>query len=181
MKLFGCFLFRCVMHTSLFLFWIYGHKLNMCMRSSNSTATGTDTLMHYMSEWKYRDVHVLCSSAYNRFAAELRHTPKTYIENAEWRMTFWMAKISNGSSSKCWTPVWVCSHLLTLVHRSRIFSFHPEEGGDTFLRNVCLHNIYTAPHPRRRHSSESPPWKPQILHLFYILFHVLHLRKTKIL
>jgi hypothetical protein len=30
---------------------------------------------------------------------------------------------------------------------------YPEDGGDTFLRNVGLHNIYTAPHPRRQHSS----------------------------
>jgi hypothetical protein len=28
-----------------------------------------------------------------------------------------------------------------------------EEGGDTFIRNVGLHNIYMAPHPRRRHYS----------------------------
>jgi hypothetical protein len=31
--------------------------------------------------------------------------------------------------------------------------FYPEDGGDTFLRNVGSHKIYTAPHPRRRHSS----------------------------
>jgi hypothetical protein len=30
--------------------------------------------------------------------------------------------------------------------------FYPEDG-DTFLRNVGSHKIYTAPHPRRRHSS----------------------------
>jgi hypothetical protein len=42
--------------------------------------------------------------------------------------------------------------------------FWLEDGGDSFIRNVRLHNIYTAPHPRRRHSSYSPPWKPQILH-----------------
>jgi hypothetical protein len=36
--------------------------------------------------------------------------------------------------------------------------FYPEDGGDTFLRNVCSHKIYTAPHLRRRHSS--------CLHLF---------------
>jgi hypothetical protein len=30
---------------------------------------------------------------------------------------------------------------------------YPEDGGDTFLRDVCSHKIYTAPHPRRRHSS----------------------------
>jgi hypothetical protein len=28
-----------------------------------------------------------------------------------------------------------------------------QDGGDMFLRNVGLHKIYTAPHPRRRHSS----------------------------
>jgi hypothetical protein len=30
---------------------------------------------------------------------------------------------------------------------------YPEDGGDMFLRNIGLHNIYKAPHPRRRHSS----------------------------
>jgi hypothetical protein len=29
---------------------------------------------------------------------------------------------------------------------------YPEDGGDTFLQNVGLHNIYTAQHPRRQHS-----------------------------
>jgi predicted RNA binding protein YcfA (HicA-like mRNA interferase family) len=29
---------------------------------------------------------------------------------------------------------------------------HPEDGGDTFLRNVGSHKIYTASHPRRRYS-----------------------------
>jgi hypothetical protein len=53
------------------------------------------------------------------------------------------AEFSTGSS--------VCSHLLTLVPRSRIL--YPEDGGDTFLRNVGSHKIFTAPHPRRRHSS----------------------------
>jgi hypothetical protein len=31
--------------------------------------------------------------------------------------------------------------------------FYPEHGGDTFFRNVGSHKIYTAAHPRRRHSS----------------------------
>jgi hypothetical protein len=31
--------------------------------------------------------------------------------------------------------------------------FYPEDGGDTILRNVIsIDHIYTAPHPRRRHS-----------------------------
>jgi hypothetical protein len=29
---------------------------------------------------------------------------------------------------------------------------YPEDGKDTFLQNVGSHKIYTAPHPRRRHS-----------------------------
>jgi hypothetical protein len=33
--------------------------------------------------------------------------------------------------------------------------FYPEDGGDTILRNVGpIDHIYTAPHPRRRHSSK---------------------------
>jgi hypothetical protein len=43
-----------------------------------------------------------------------------------------------------------CSYLLTLVLRLRNFIKYPEDGGDTFLRSVGLHNIYTAPHPGRR-------------------------------
>jgi hypothetical protein len=31
--------------------------------------------------------------------------------------------------------------------------FCPEDGDDNFLRNVGSHKIYTATHPRRRHSS----------------------------
>jgi hypothetical protein len=31
--------------------------------------------------------------------------------------------------------------------------FYPEDGGDTLLRNVGSHKIYTASHPRRSHSS----------------------------
>jgi hypothetical protein len=31
--------------------------------------------------------------------------------------------------------------------------FYPEDGGDTFLRNVGSHKVYTAPRPGRRHSS----------------------------
>jgi hypothetical protein len=41
--------------------------------------------------------------------------------------------------------------------------FYPEDGGDMFLRNVGSHKICTAPHPRRRHSSQSPLRKSQIL------------------
>jgi hypothetical protein len=31
--------------------------------------------------------------------------------------------------------------------------FYPEDGDDMFLRNVGSHEIYTAPHPRKLHSS----------------------------
>jgi hypothetical protein len=31
--------------------------------------------------------------------------------------------------------------------------FYPEDGDDTLLRNVGPYKIYTAPYPRRRHSS----------------------------
>jgi hypothetical protein len=32
--------------------------------------------------------------------------------------------------------------------------FHLDDGGDTFLRNVCSYKSRTASHPRRRHSSQ---------------------------
>jgi hypothetical protein len=44
--------------------------------------------------------------------------------------------------------------LLTLVSRSRIF-FYSEVRGDTFLRNVGSHKLYTAPDPKKRYSSHS--------------------------
>jgi hypothetical protein len=47
--------------------------------------------------------------------------------------------------------------------------FYYEDGGDTFLCNVGSHKIYMVPHPRRRHSSQSPLWKPQILHNFILI------------
>jgi hypothetical protein len=54
---------------------------------------------------------------------------------------------------------WLCS-MQSAATCSRWFLtrgfFYPEDGGDTFLRNVGSHKIYTAPHPRRRHSSLSP-------------------------
>jgi hypothetical protein len=31
--------------------------------------------------------------------------------------------------------------------------FYPEDGGDTFIRNIGSHKNYTAPHPRKRRSS----------------------------
>jgi hypothetical protein len=42
-------------------------------------------------------------------------------------------------------------------------SFYLDDGGDTSIRNVGL-TIATRCHARRRYYSQSPPWKPQILH-----------------
>jgi hypothetical protein len=58
-----------------------------------------------------------------------------------------------------------CSHLLTLVHYSRIF--YPEDGGNTFLRKVFWDKINTAPYSRRRHSSSSNKFDHQIQNPFY--------------
>jgi hypothetical protein len=52
----------------------------------------------------------------------------------------------------------VCSHLLILVPRSRIFL--PWRWRRYVLRNVGLHKIYTAPHSRRRRSSISKIFIP---------------------
>jgi hypothetical protein len=42
-------------------------------------------------------------------------------------------------------------------------SFHLDNGGDTFLRNVGSYKSHTASHPRRRYSSTVTAVKPQIL------------------
>jgi hypothetical protein len=54
--------------------------------------------------------------------------------------------------------------------RSWLADCHPDDGRDTFLRNVSSYKIHTASHPRQRHSSQSRQWKHQLL---------LTLRKTK--
>jgi hypothetical protein len=56
-----------------------------------------------------------------------------------------IASIFRVEKSASEEPAADCSHLFTLVSRSRII--YPEDGGDTFLRNVASHKIYTAPHP----------------------------------
>jgi hypothetical protein len=44
--------------------------------------------------------------------------------------------------------------LLANKHFSSLAGFFcPENGDDTFLRNVCVNKTHTAPHLRRRHSS----------------------------
>jgi hypothetical protein len=40
---------------------------------------------------------------------------------------------------------------------------YPEDVGDTFLRNVGSQEIYTAPHPTRRHYSDHPICEPSVL------------------
>jgi hypothetical protein len=73
----------------------------------------------------------------------------------------------------------VCRLLATYLCRFLACGFfYPEDGGDTFLRNVGSHKIYTAPHPRRRHSSYSLLWNPQIL-LFQINFNGIFLSTLK--
>jgi hypothetical protein len=52
-------------------------------------------------------------------------------------------------SSRLVVPV----HTVSLLADFLIFSIYPEDGGDTFLRNVGEHHIYTVSHPRRLLSS----------------------------
>jgi hypothetical protein len=62
-------------------------------------------------------------------------------------------------TERSWIPT-SFSHLLTVF--SPRFTC-PEDGGDTFLRNIGSNHNYTAPDPRRRLSTYTSPWKPQIL------------------
>jgi hypothetical protein len=49
--------------------------------------------------------------------------------------------------------------------------FYPEDGGDTFLLNVSSHKNYTAPHPRKRYSSN--------LYIIVIQIATLFIRQSK--
>jgi hypothetical protein len=56
-----------------------------------------------------------------------------------------------GTSVSRWLQTEPPAEDTQLVRRSLIF--YPEDGGDMFLRNDGSYNIYTTPHPRKRHSS----------------------------
>jgi hypothetical protein len=47
--------------------------------------------------------------------------------------------------------------------------FHPEDGGDAFLRPVGSNKTHTAPHPRRRHSSNRKLFSVCLATKLYIL------------
>jgi hypothetical protein len=57
---------------------------------------------------------------------------------------------------------WHCSKLNNSCH-------HDEVGGDAFLWNVGSYKSHMSSHPRRRHSSWSPQWIPQISHFCRII------------
>jgi hypothetical protein len=79
-----------------------------------------------------------------------RRVDLVWTDVSEERISIFM-----GEKSASEEPAWAggCRQ----SHRSHRFLvrgfFYPEDGRDTFLRNVSSHNIYTVPHPRRRHSS----------------------------
>jgi hypothetical protein len=63
-----------------------------------------------------------------------------------------IASIFRVEKSAIEEPAWASAATCSRWFLARGF-FYPEDGGDTFLWNIGLHKIYTAPHPRRRHSS----------------------------
>jgi hypothetical protein len=80
-----------------------------------------------------------------------------------YNVTFrWYSFVDNYIPSASKEPAWAgdwCQAGFSLAD-----FLYPEDRGDKFFRNVGLHNIYTAPYPRRRNSSKTPPCKPQVLH-----------------
>jgi hypothetical protein len=46
-----------------------------------------------------------------------------------------------------------CDAAIFRVDRISALGTDPEDGGNTFLRNVGSNNTHTAPHPRGRHNS----------------------------
>jgi hypothetical protein len=89
------------------------------------------------------------STAVGAMTGERRgpETNLTYIEDQETVVRFEVFTAVTMKNAVFWN-VAPC--------RSCELNFYPEDGGDTFLRNVgSIHKIYTAPHPRRRHSSEN--------------------------
>jgi hypothetical protein len=70
----------------------------------------------------------------------------------------------------------ITSYLQCAATRSRWFLargfFYPEDGGETFLRNVGSHKIYTAPHPRHGilHSHRCENLKSYIIKWGFIVY-----------
>jgi hypothetical protein len=62
------------------------------------------------------------------------------------------------------TVFWDVASCRSCVNRRFGETYRLEGGGDTFLQIVGSHNMYAAPHPRRRYSSGSLLCKHQILH-----------------
>jgi hypothetical protein len=78
-----------------------------------------------------------CRSCVNR---RFRGTQRLHLQGRKIRQ--------RGASVSRWQSAVTCSSCF-LAHGF----FYPEDGGDTFFRNVGSHKMYTASHPRRRHSS----------------------------
>jgi hypothetical protein len=64
---------------------------------------------------------------------------------------FW--DVAPRGSCKCRRSVLQLLVIFNVLHSSLILPFHPDEGIDTFFRNVRSYKSHTASHPRRRHSS----------------------------
>jgi hypothetical protein len=78
-----------------------------------------------------------------------RVDPVKWTDVTEERIASIFRVEKSASEESAWAE---CCYLIMLVPRSRFF--YPEDGGDTFLGSVgSFHRIYTAPQPRRRHSS----------------------------
>jgi hypothetical protein len=96
----------------------------------------------------------------------------TFLSSSNLRRTNTLASVGGSVKSNtryifniCYSMKYICYYLTTLSVCT-IWGFHSadyeeccllglfnsEEGGDTFLRNVGLPELYTAPHPRRQHS-----------------------------
>jgi hypothetical protein len=76
-----------------------------------------------------------------------QHVDLVWTDVSEERIAYIFSVEKSASEVPVWAGGCKLSWFLT-----REF-FYIEDVGDTFLRNVGSHKIYTAPHPRRRHSS----------------------------
>jgi hypothetical protein len=94
----------------LFLFWIYAMDTNQRCEFEAQTALLLAPILLCIA-WGNENTMLSTFLVRQRIKNEIQirwsieKTPKTYIENAEWKMTLWMNKISQDHSSKCWTSV----------------------------------------------------------------------------
>jgi hypothetical protein len=96
--------------------------------ATNQNCIHEENKCRILSSGMWHGVHRVWTDVSEECIASIFRVEKSGSEELKWAATFSLYFLARGP-------------------------FYPEDGGDTFLRNVGSRKIYTAPHPRKQHSS----------------------------